>query len=297
MTGKWEGCQDAGIAPLLFSQGIALTTPTTAILEIGTKTFAYVTNSASTGSNAVYQCLINPKTGLFKTCVPSGGGAFTNPYGIAINKALNGNIYAYVITTPSSSTSTASVSKCLINSKNGQFSACNTLSTPTLFFSDTGAIVFNTVGNQTYVYIPNDASTTTVLYCAVNSSGDFSNCQTTTNSTFSEPYNIAFALINGQSYAYVSNADNGIVSKCVVNSVNGDLINCVPTFYTEDEGPMSLATLLIHNQWYFYMGSYIGYYDVLQCSINSSTENLQNCSDSGVGGIFYYPQNIVFAEI
>lgn len=271
-TGKLNGCQDSGLLALGTAIGAHFQYSVLATLLVSSQTYAYVPNY---NNGIVYQCVIDPETGVLNSCVDTGVGGLNGPLAIAINQASNGNTFVYI------RESNDDVVACPLDTVTGQLSTCLP---PLVAVSAESSMAFYTIGGNTYLYLP--SGSTTMERCTMTASGSVTNCQAQTITGLASSDSIAVATINNQGYAYIADPGNTHILQCTISVVDGSLTNCVPVI--QPYSVYSLASFSINNQSFLYLNSSDYYYSALACQLNSSSGIVQDCGESGAGSLFYY---------
>jgi 6-phosphogluconolactonase (cycloisomerase 2 family) len=176
------------------------------------KTYLYVAGT----STKIYICPINGDGSLGTCTISTGNGTFRTVQGIALNSS---GTFAYI-----SSAGNNTISVCPINT-DSTFGTCTVFSDPTLGFNQ--GVSFN--ANETYAYIPNGDSRSTVSICPVNqATGTLSACTSTNgNGTFSmSGFAGNLSMGSTQNIGYIPNDTSNTISLCTINQTTGALSNC-----------------------------------------------------------------------
>lgn len=166
--------------------------------SISSQTFAYVTPALN--ATAIDQFLLS-NDGLLTSYTTAHAASSSETFGQMTFATVNGIQHPYILDP------NGAVYWCNINT-NGSFSNClPTASLPPVGSWQARGIAFATFNTQ-YAYIV-DPGNNLVFQCAVNSTGDFSNCQQSPLSTLA-PFGIAFVTnVNGDQHAYIADAGSG----------------------------------------------------------------------------------------
>ncbi len=235
----------------------------------------------------IQKCTLNATTGLFTACVDSGASALNQPAAFEF-KTINSNLYIY-IPNLDPTVMTPFLTKCLVNTTTGQFSACSDND----FDSGQAGIAFQAVDGTNYAYVTVGDSTTfgEILRCVVGSDGSLSTCV----SPFGEPNSIALQLLTGGStVAYVAQAGGSGILECQVNNSNGSITSCADAGTRFSfSSPVEIMLETIGSTTFAYISDSV-LNTVTQCIPNLTTGALASCVDSGAGAIFTQPAGVTF---
>lgn len=139
----------------------------------------------------------------------------------------------------------------------------------------------NTVFAQTFAYITNAASPSSISSCALNpTTGQFESCELQYLNDLSTPLDIAITKIQNHTYAYITNSNYpAVVTQCSV-AQNGQLLSCAQTDVPSYTG----ITFYESDALYAYLSMATS---VQKCRVDQNgTLHDEHCDDSGAGSIF-----------
>ena len=243
---------------------------------------AYITNLGyyPNYSNSYTECNVTANgidPNSCTTTTPSGTGALTEPFAIAIN----GN-YAYIV----NNTSSGSYTQCGINSNSIDASSCNTV-TP----SGSGAMSYpeGIIFNANYAYFTNDLGNYADSYtqCAVNGNGINSNSCTTITPTGAGALNGPGQLAINGNYAYIPNWNSNSYTQCSIGAGGIESATC-NTITPSGSGALDSPEAVAFNGNYAYFtnggnfNSHTGSYT--QCSISGAVIESNTCNTITLNG-------------
>ena len=243
------------------------------------KTMAFLTTY---GTASVYQCMIDPVTGLFDgTCsatpiTVSTGPSYSPAYGLPTFNATDSILYLLDNAAPR-------VLACSVSN--------NTLQTPCV---DTGATNIGTNGGVQLVLNSSNTLAYIASYdgfitqCQVSNNGQlFNNCtQLGADNSITLLLVTGLALTKDNAYLYLTDNDQGNLYRCSTTVSSNKLTNC--TTITNLQYGWTL-TLNPTNSTMYVAGNYSGW--VKSCPVNSDG-SFGVCSTSNGSGFFNDPTSV-----
>ena len=166
--------QSTGDVPTCVLTGSTANNETSRITLNPAGTFAYISAGHGTaiqpGADTIYQCTINPSTGILSGCVNSNATLLNFPVGIQLNST---GTLAYI-----TNHGTNSITTCQVVTGTGRLADCsNTVFTPAL--NQPAGIQLNSTGTRLYVANENNSAGNEVAVCLIAAgTGIVSSCTT-----------------------------------------------------------------------------------------------------------------------
>ena len=260
------------------------------IQTFGVNTYAYVGG----GDANVYKCLMSESGSFASTnCTTlTNEPAFSNVFSITF-ESFNGTTYAYV------NNSGSEFYKCQMSATGDFVGNCTSL-TNAAFPNGMSQTIFNSTDSGVFGYIANYSSDrnseSSMAYCLMSSTGDFTNCNNFNPDPLNpgigvEAYTIALNTFgNGDSYIYLPAEGHSLFS-C-------QLIAGVPTNCAEVKN--NGATILGYGavSFYYFGGIYYAYVPVsnglLQCPTNPQTGAFTGACTSITNPLLDGPDGLTF---
>jgi hypothetical protein len=260
--------------------------------------YAYVTDSSEDGN--VYQCAVNPETGLLSSCAVTNGGVNAwSPRKIILRNLGEGTV-AYVADNGGNNVPGfyGNIYLCQIEPYTGDLADC----TPTnggMSSWNPFTIGISTQGENTFAYV--SGGNENVYRCLIDSAdGTLGDCALSNGGySFWTPSGVSLENFAGGTLAYFADT-NGEVSgfgvvACAVNAFNGDLSGCAKANTgTGDEGFSDVGLLSFGNKTFAYL---VDTNSVRVCAVNSSTGALSSCVSNTGGVIDWQPLSITLTTI